>query len=146
MEKGLIVHTLIFNNENKILIIKRSKINDVLCGYWDIPGGTLEDGEEPINGAIREVQEETGLKTNNIGLFYSFSNIDREKNKQFITLVFITRYELGDIKLNPREHDDYKWIYPNEIKKYKAVDYLIDCIEILNTQRHPLLSEDNFTN
>ena len=30
-------------------------------GYWDVPGGFLEPGEHPADGARREVLEETGL-------------------------------------------------------------------------------------
>ncbi len=61
MDKKLIIHTLIFNDQKQVLITKRSEVNDVLPGYWDIPGGSLEDGEDPITGAIRETKEESGL-------------------------------------------------------------------------------------
>jgi ADP-ribose pyrophosphatase len=29
---------------------------------WEVPAGTLEDGEEPLHGARRELVEETGLR------------------------------------------------------------------------------------
>jgi predicted NUDIX family NTP pyrophosphohydrolase len=31
-------------------------------GYWSIPKGLLEDDEDPMQAAIREFEEETGLK------------------------------------------------------------------------------------
>lgn len=39
MQKGLIVHTVISNDKGEVLILQRSKQNDVLPEYWDIPGG-----------------------------------------------------------------------------------------------------------
>ena len=34
---------------------------DPYKGYWDIPGGFLEEGEHPLDGLRRELREETGL-------------------------------------------------------------------------------------
>ena len=52
---------LIINDKGEILILQRSETDKVLPGYWDIPGGTLNDGEDPIAGVIRETKEETGF-------------------------------------------------------------------------------------
>lgn len=45
---------LIYNNEGKVLIIKRK-------GKWDLPKGRIEDGEAPEIAAGREASEETGI-------------------------------------------------------------------------------------
>ena len=132
MDKGLIIHTVIYDNERKVLIIKRAKINDILPEYWDIPGGTLEDGEDPVNGAIREAKEETGLEIANLQLFFEYSNVDTTKNKQFVTLVFAAKYPGGEIVLNSEEHEEYAWIASEEIGKYKVVGYLSECLETFN--------------
>jgi len=128
MQKGLIIHTLIVNDLGEVLIIQRSKNNDYLPGYWDIPGGTLEDGEDLILGAIRETKEETGLDVLKLNLFFQKSNVDVSKNKQFITVVFYTKISNGNVVVNPEEHDAYAWINPSKITEYKTVDYLVDCV------------------
>lgn len=131
MQKGLIVHTTVIDNLGRVLILKRSKKNDVLPEYWDIPGGTLEDGEDPSIGAIREVKEESGLEVSTPKLFFQKSNIDTGKDKQFITLVFFAEYKSGEVALSPEEHDEFIWIKPEEIDSYKTVNYLADALKEL---------------
>ncbi len=135
MDKGLIVHTLIYNKAGEILIIKRSKNEEVLPNYWDLPGGTLEDGESPKEGALREIKEEIKLTLKKPELFYFHSNVDKKKNKQFITLLFIARYNKGTIKLNLNDHSEFKWINPKEtMKTFKLVPYLENCLKFLNKE------------
>lgn len=137
MQKGLIVHTLITNDKGEVLILQRSKKNDVLPEYWDIPGGTLEDGEDPAVGAIRETKEETGIDISNPRLFFHKSNIDTGKNKQFIILIFKARYQFPKgITLNPEEHQAYAWIHPSRISQYKTVNYLVECLNIFQENIH----------
>lgn len=45
----------IVRRKNKLLFILRN-------GFWDIPKGKLDDGESPEEGAIREIEEECGIK------------------------------------------------------------------------------------
>ena len=84
----LIVHTLILNPKNQVLIIKRAKQEKVLPGLWDLPGGSLRLKEGPAKGAIREAFEETGLKIIEPKIFASVSNWDKAKQTQFIILFF----------------------------------------------------------
>lgn len=139
MDKGLIVHTVIYNDEHRVLIIKRSKANDVLPEYWDIPGGTLEDGEDPTVGAVRETKEETNLDIQSPSLFFEKSNIDTGKNKQFVTLVFVAKYRGGKITLRKGEHEEYAWIDISEVGNYNTVNYLADCLNLIASRRHGLL-------
>ena len=50
--------------ENKVVVIKYKEGNKKQ-GYYDIPGGKIEDGEVPRQTAIREMKEETGLTITN---------------------------------------------------------------------------------
>lgn len=53
----LIAHSLI-EHKNKYLLIKRTEIKreqkNVYPSYWDIPGGSVENGELPQAAALRE--------------------------------------------------------------------------------------------
>lgn len=52
---------------DQLLLVRRSI--EPFSGYWDIPGGFLEEGEHPEAGAVREVREETGLEIQLTRLF-----------------------------------------------------------------------------
>jgi ADP-ribose pyrophosphatase YjhB (NUDIX family) len=45
--------------DGSVLLSKRAI--DPRRGYWDLPGGFLEEGEAPLDGLAREFREETGL-------------------------------------------------------------------------------------
>jgi ADP-ribose pyrophosphatase YjhB (NUDIX family) len=45
--------------EGMLLLVRRAL--DPGRGKWDLPGGFLREGEHPVDGLLRELQEETGL-------------------------------------------------------------------------------------
>ena len=49
----------VLERDGKVLLTKRGI--DPRRGHWDLPGGFLEEGEEPLEGLAREFREETGL-------------------------------------------------------------------------------------
>lgn len=47
----------------RVLLIQRAfDKKDPAGGMWETPGGHIDDGESPLDGAIREFEEETGFK------------------------------------------------------------------------------------
>lgn len=58
---------LVFNKEkDKILMCKREK--NPYKGLYNLVGGKLEDGENELDGAYRELEEETGITSSDISL------------------------------------------------------------------------------
>lgn len=49
--------------------------------YYSLPGGLIDPGESPKQAAIRELQEETGLKATNMKLWKSFEGTFRIESK-----------------------------------------------------------------
>lgn len=136
MDKGIIVHALLFNENKEALLIRRSSNDIVLPGIWDIPGGTLDDGEDPEQGAIRETKEETGLDVKNLSLLYYTSNVDLKKNKQFIRLIFVGTCTNPNVILNQADHDQYRWISVDRAySDMKMVEYLPSLFKNLKEKR-----------
>ena len=51
--------------DNEVVVTKYKKGNKKE-GYYDIPGGKIEEGESPKQTAIREMKEETGIEIQNL--------------------------------------------------------------------------------
>lgn len=51
------VGAVIVNNQGQVLALERSDT----AGAWQFPQGGIDDREEPLAAAVREVQEETGI-------------------------------------------------------------------------------------
>lgn len=53
---------------DRVLLVKHGDGASHLTGVYGWPGGRINDGETPIQAAIRELEEETGLVTTEAGL------------------------------------------------------------------------------
>ncbi len=119
-------HALIKNNEGKYLILKRAVCNDYMPLIWDIPGGTVEMGETVEETIKREIQEECALDVIPISPMYVYSNLSQIPNRHTVQIVYYCNYVSGEIKLNPREHGDYKWVSKEELANYDKIAFLND--------------------
>ena len=55
-----VVAAIIRNKDNKYLITQRLP-DAKYAGYWEFPGGTIEDGETPEKALVRELKEELNI-------------------------------------------------------------------------------------
>jgi 8-oxo-dGTP diphosphatase len=82
--------------DNQILLIKR-KI-EPFKGKWALPGGFVEYGEKTEDTVIREVLEETGLKTKIRELAGVYSDPKRDPRGHTITIVYLLESRNGKLK------------------------------------------------
>lgn len=117
-------HGLI-KNGNKYLILRRSLTDSYMPGKWDLAGGTIEFGEDPLYALDREIQEETNLKVKIIKPLYIYSFISNPKRHQF-QIIYECNYLKGEVKLNPDDHDQFLWATVSEMKKLPKIAFLDD--------------------
>lgn len=77
------------DNDFKILLIKRK--NDPFKEKWALPGGFIEDGEELETAAIRELEEETGVKVTAMEQVRAFGTPERDPRGRTISIAFLSR-------------------------------------------------------
>ena len=82
--------------DGKILLIKRK--NQPFEGKWALPGGFVEYGEKTENATVREVFEETGLKTKINHLVGVYSDPNRDPRGHTVSIVYVLDICDGELK------------------------------------------------
>ena len=107
--------------DNEVVVTKYKKGNKKE-GYYDIPGGKIEEGESPKQTAIREMKEETGIEIQN--LKYKGIMTIEYPDRMFIFDTFISKEYEGE----PQEFEENtsEWIDIDELlKKEKILSNII---------------------
>lgn len=107
------------------VVVTRYKEGNKKLGYYDIPGGKIEEGENPEQTAIREMKEETGLKVGN--LKYKGNMIIEYPNRIFDFDVFVTNKSEGETQ--EFEENTSEWI---DIKELLQKEKILSNIMILD--------------
>ncbi len=82
--------------DEKILLVKRGR--EPFKDMYALPGGFVEYGERTEDAIVREMEEETGLKTEVLGLFGVYSDPERDPRDHTITVVYELRKLGGELK------------------------------------------------
>lgn len=107
--------------DNEVVVTKYKKGNKKE-GYYDIPGGKIEEGESPKQTAIREMKEETGIEIQN--LKYKGIMTIEYPDRMFIFDTFISKEYEGE----PQEFEENtsEWIDIDKLlKKEKILSNII---------------------
>ncbi len=145
------VGIILLNENNKIFVGKRiDNPND----YWQMPQGGVDRGENSYKAALRELEEETGIKNvsliKEINGFISYNlpnnllgiiwkgKYKGQKQKWFI-MKFTGKESEINISTNKPEFSDWKWISPETITD-KVVDFKLDVYEKLKVEIQKVIS------
>ena len=120
--------------EPKVLLIERG--DEPFKGCWAFPGGFMNMDETTEQCAIRELEEETGLKVSEVHQIGAYSKVDRDPRGRTVTVAYLTIidapmavkgqddaakaqwFPLSTLPELAFDHDEILW---DAIKKYKEV-------------------------
>ena len=118
MEIKLVVCAALIDKDGRVLVNLRPK-GKVMAGFWEFPGGKVEPHETPENALIRELEEELGINTWNSCLAPLTFASHRYKELHLLMPLYVCRKWVGIIK--PRENQELKWYYPNQLTNVKML-------------------------
>lgn len=126
------------------LIVKGNPVTSFLLmkhpARWDLPKGHVDADETDMECALRELQEETGIKKRHLKVDPEFCYESRYlvKAKRYggkgeieKTLRIYLGWLIEDVKIVVTEHDGYQWFDwtpPHKIQK-KAIDPLLEQLQ-----------------
>ena len=99
-EYHIVIYAWVFTRDGKIVLTKRHP-NKGGGGLWECTGGAVQSGESSIEGAVRELREEIGLK---VGLEEPHLLYEKTINNTFTHIYIVKKdIKLEDLVLQKEE-------------------------------------------
>ena len=111
-----VVAAAIIRTSGSVLLARRSS-GENLAGFWEFPGGKVEDGETSEECLARELQEELGIQTT-IGQKCAESSYQYDHGI-FRIVAYFVEWLAGDLR--PRVHDRVEWVRIRDLSKYQLL-------------------------
>ncbi len=106
--------------EDKALILQRAASESFLPNNWEQAGGKVEQFENPINAAIREVLEETGLQISVIRPYF-VHDYKKSNDRHHIEIAFYCQLTASPKVTISDEHQAFKWVTAEEVANINSL-------------------------
>lgn len=121
-EYFLFVLAVVRRPDGRFLITRRSMDKAWAAGWWEVPGGAVQAGEESREAAVREVREETGLDVSGCpdGYAFSYHRENPDSGNNYITDIYCFEMDFSgeDISLEQEETLAWQAATAEEIRRY----------------------------
>ncbi|MGM0453008.1 MAG: NUDIX hydrolase [Thermodesulfobacteriota bacterium] len=122
-----VVHVLICDAQNRLLLQKRSMNKSVAAGKWDTSvGGHVDCGESVEAALYRETAEELGIRPESVQLAYQYIHTNAHESELVYT--YVCQYD-GEFCYNPEEIDAVRFWTTGEIEAQMGRQVLSDNFE-----------------
>jgi 8-oxo-dGTP diphosphatase len=101
--------------DGRIAVVHRPKYDD-----WTLPKGKLDPGETSEAAALREVEEETGLRCK-LGRELPSTHYSDRNGRPKVVRYWLMEPEWGEFAPND-EVDTLRWFYPDHARRWLTYD------------------------
>ena len=91
--------------------------------YWNFPKGHFETGENSLATALRETEEETGIKPSELHIipgFRAYETFTFQSGNERIhdtVILYLAETRQANVRIAPREHSGFAWfLYEDALK------------------------------
>jgi len=137
MKQRIVVQAMV-RAEDKVLLLRRSQGRPSLVGKYELPGGTLDDGEQPDDALRRHLHNNTGIVVDKLTLHDVMTMSSREESDiQHVLIVFLCELKTTDSPIFlGTSYDKYKWQNANNIVSDELRDSAQVILGIYNQVGH----------
>lgn len=117
---GKVAVKVLLVRDGRLLIIRDAKDAEI----WELPGGRLNEGEQPQDAARRECLEELGVDVSLSRLVYAETFVHSREQKCHLLLAYEARMQPSnqEILVPSKEIAEAKWVNSDEVNEYRMYD------------------------
>ena len=129
--KKVNVVTVFLEHDRKILLLRRSQKASTMKGLWAGISGYIENNDA-LTQALKEIEEETGLGNKKLNLLHVGQPLEvvetNDPDTVWVVHPYLFHSNTSLIRID-WEHDEVRWINPDEIQSYNTVPELKETLE-----------------
>lgn len=135
MKQRVVVQAII-QSEDKVLLLRRSQGRPGLIGKYELPGGSIDDNEQPDDALRRHLSNDVGIRDQELILHDVVSMTNRQDGSiQHILILYVVEEFTFHSALNlGNSYDEYQWKTMQQVQQLKLRD---SASHLLSLYIHP---------